>query len=602
LYCCGGLLFSLVVGLGCSAGWQQRNADAQVYGILDQRKQGALGYQPQAKSPVTGSSTPTDAAFARTPPTSVPPPATSPVEPPSYRLPAGPLGPEMTMPSGTTAPQRDPSAGEAILDDAVWLQFGPPAPGPQPMSLDLFESLAYAVRHGREYQDRMDELYLAALDVTSERHLFAPQPFARTTAGFSGSQASADYDSAFRVSQSLGVRQQLPYGGEVAAQGLVEFVDALRGNLQNGEDAELALSATVPLLRGAGWVNLEPLIRSERELVYQVRQFEDFRRGFTVIVAQEYFELLSVQQQIANALQNLQNSRNLAERTQALYAAGIMRYDEVQRALQQQLRAENRVVEVQLQFQNRVDLYKLLLGMPMDQPLEIVRTDLDVAVPQMNVHQASELAHRYRLDLQTAEDRVEDATRSVSVARNGLMPDLDLVGRAAIGNDVDHPAAQIDRDTTVYTADVRLDWPLDRVIERNAYRRSLIQLEQARRDYAQLRDRVAAGARESLRGIRSAEQRLQIQRTAIELAERRLENVNELLRQGDADARDVADAQDSLLEAQNEFEDARARLQTQVLGFLRDTGTLRVDPDAGAIGQAMDRSAGLEVNGTDPQR
>ena len=39
------------------------------------------------------------------------------------------------------------------------------------------------------------------------------------------------------------------------------------------ESASLALSASVPLLRGAGMVNLEPLIASERGLVYTVRGF-----------------------------------------------------------------------------------------------------------------------------------------------------------------------------------------------------------------------------------------------------------------------------------------------------------------------------------------
>ena len=34
--------------------------------------------------------------------------------------------------------------------------------------------------HAREYSTQTEELYLAALDVTLQRHLFAPRPFART--------------------------------------------------------------------------------------------------------------------------------------------------------------------------------------------------------------------------------------------------------------------------------------------------------------------------------------------------------------------------------------------------------------------------------------
>ena len=41
------------------------------------------------------------------------------------------------------------------------------------------------------------------------------------------------------------------------------------------------------------------------------------------------------------------------------------------------------------------------------------------------------------------------------------------------------------------------------------------------------------------------------------------------------------------------FEQARADLQVQVLQFLRQTGTLRVDPNAGTLGKAMDRAMPL---------
>src|SRR5258706_7844428 len=84
------------------------------------------------------------------------------------------------------------------------------------------------------------------------------------------------------------------------AQGLVGFVNALDGNAASGEDASVVLSGTIPLLRGAGMVNLEPLINGERKLVYQVRTFENFRRGFVISNATQYFRLLSLQQSVLN--------------------------------------------------------------------------------------------------------------------------------------------------------------------------------------------------------------------------------------------------------------------------------------------------------------
>jgi outer membrane protein TolC len=170
-----------------------------------------------------------------------------------------------------------------------------------------------------------------------------------------------------------------------------------------------------------------------------------------------------------------------------------------------------------------------------------------------------------------------------------LLPDLNIGAHGTVGNRNEDPAIQLNNDTSTYGANIDLELPLDRVAERNTYRKSLITLERSSRSYEQLKDQVAADARDAIRLIRSAEVSLEIQRKGIELAKQTLDYANERLRQGKADNRDVVDAQNSLLSAQDAFAAAESALQIQVLQFLRDTGTLRVDPGAGAIGESLDR-------------
>ena len=101
----------------------------------------------------------------------------------------------------------------------------------------------------------MEDLYLARLDVTLQRHLFEPRPFATTDFLFSGNQAAGDvpYKSAFNVVNTLGVRQQLPYGGEITARQLVTITEALNDATEDGQSARTALTASIPLLRGVAW-------------------------------------------------------------------------------------------------------------------------------------------------------------------------------------------------------------------------------------------------------------------------------------------------------------------------------------------------------------
>jgi outer membrane protein TolC len=469
-------------------------------------------------------------------------------------------------------------------------QLGPDAAIATGHRLGLFESIAYAVEHSREYQTQMENLYLSALDVTLQRHLFNPRPFANVRAGFEGGQGDVNYRAATVATGEVGVRQRLPLGGEIVASGIVQFVDALNDASENGENATLALTGSIPFLRGAGFVNLEPLIQSERGVVYAVRQFENFRRNFAVQVASAYFNLLTSQLQVRNRYLLYVNALELVNRSEALFAAGRITSIELQRTQTQLLRTEDQVNTALQSFENDVDSFKLLIGMPIDEPLQIVAVQVEVPVPRLDAQAAAELARTFRLDLQTTRDRLDDARRRVEVRKNGLLPDLDLTFGVDGGNSSGGRARDLDGDTITYDATLRLDLPVDRVAERNAYRASLLDLEAARRAVELQEDQVATDVRRSIRTIRSAITSLEIQRKGIEIAQQRLDSANEFLNTGRApDTRNVVEAQTELLSAQDAFNSARARLQVAILSYLRDAGVLRLDPTTGELGRAMDR-------------
>jgi outer membrane protein TolC len=599
---------------GCSGAWYRDSADSQVYRILAQRKNAVLDYQPDTLVARTEVPPVPRRAYEKVPATPLPPPSKAPLETRvPVQVPAEPLGPPskwVGVPIPENSPQKDGGiSAETDVDRSQTNPFfyGPPSPRQPANRLDLFKSIQYAVRHSRQYQTEVEDLYLQALNVTLERHLLSPRPFATVGADYTGGQKATDYRSALAVTSNAGVRQRLPYGGEIVAEALVRFVNAISDNAENGESASVALSGSLPLLRGAGMTNLEALISSERELVYQVRDFEQFRRSFAVGISRQYFNLLARQQAVRNRQLNYENLEVLTERTRALFGAGRISFLEVQRSGQALLQAESRVVSARQDYQNSLDTFKILLGMPVSEDLAVIPVALDLNTPDLDASRATELAQDYRLDLQTSRDRINDARRQIDYARNGLLPGLDLVAASTATNPNDDPARKLNSRNLTYSAGITLDIPIDQLPERNVYRRALIQFDRAVRAHQGLQDQVTAGLMQDIRSIRSAQQTLRIQEESIELAERRLDLASELLKAGTAgaagttrrgDARDVVEAQQDLLSAQDQYEQARAELQVQVLQFLQDTGTLRVDPDAGLIGKAMGRKSRSDVNGS----
>jgi outer membrane protein TolC len=599
---------------GCSGNWYRDSADRQVYHILAQRKKAVLDYQPETPVAATPEPAVPKRAYEKIPATPLPPASQPPLQARvPVEVPYAPLGPEskwMGLPIPENSPQRNGGGAiESELDhsQANPFVYGPPSPHQPANRLDLFKSVQYAVAHSRNYQGQVEDLDLSALGVTLERHLLSPRPFATVGANYVGGQASTNYKSALTVTGNAGVRQKLPYGGEIVAEALVNFVNAISDNAENGESASVALSGSLPLLRGAGMVNLEGLISSERELVYQVRDFEQFRRSFAVSISRQYFTLLARQQAVRNRQLNYDNLQVLTERTRALFGAGLISFLEVQRSEQALLQAEDRVTAAREQYLNSLDTFKILLGMPVSEELSVIPVALDLNMPDLDQNNAVAAAYEYRLDLRTSQDRIDDARRQIANAKNGLLPGLDLTASSQAANLSGDPARKLNGDTLTYSAGVTLDLPIDRLAERNLYRRALIDFERAVRAFEGLKDQVAANVMEDVRSIHSAQQSLRIQEESIALAERRLDLASELLRMGNAggggakrggDARDVVEAQTDLLSAQDSYEQARADLQVQVLQFLQDTGTLRVDPDAGLIGRALKRQTVSVVNRT----
>jgi hypothetical protein len=452
--------------VGCSPAAHRRSADLQVERLLRERKQQTLGYVPETVLTDQTPPTPSKSAYAKIPATPLPPPVQSPIEPMDIEVPFEEIGPERLLPDGFESPRRELIGLESIQSEVLRrLELGPPATLADVRRFDLFSVIEYAVQNSRTYQSRMEDLYLAALNVTLQRHLFSPRPFARVGLNYDGGHEDVNFRSAMAVTSAVGVRQQLPYGGEVVAQTLVSFVNALNDGAQDGESAQIVLSASVPLLRGAGMVNLEGLIGSERNLVYEVRRFEDFRRAFVVQIASQYFNLLASAQAIDNQRRSFQQALELTERNVELYRANRVNFLQVQQSLTRQLSAEAQLISVQQRHQNNLDNFKILIGMPVEAELDLVPVELELNIPEVDRPDLSDLALKYRLDVQTARDQIEDAQRQVQVAQNGLLPSLDLRARTAVGNRPDTPARQIDQRTHTYSAGIELDLPLDRLAE-----------------------------------------------------------------------------------------------------------------------------------------
>ena len=278
-------------------------------------------------------------------------------------------------------------------------------------------------------------------------------------------------------------------------------------------------------------------------------------------------------------------ARNVAAAAQAAtdaYSAdalerevGTMERAEVKRRLEDLLRARG---------DEPAQRERGTLGAAADEPVDLEPPDIENRGPmELDEDVAVGLAFQSRLDLRVTRGQVYDAQRQIVVAADGFLPEMTLGGSFSAGGsrgtgsydaDDDYDLAP-SRGTT--GAFLNIDLPLERTAERNEYRNALIRLERRVRDLQQLEDDIKFNIRDNLRSLLQARESLRIQARSLLLAQRRVDSTNLFLELGRTEIRDVLDAQEALVNAQNALTSALVTYRITELELQRDMGVLSVN-------------------------
>jgi outer membrane protein TolC len=450
-----------------------------------------------------------------------------------------------------------------------------------PLRLTLTEVLRLAQESARDYRQAEEAYILAAIGLLTEEHRWGPRFFADTSLRASGSGTDGSFQHAVDIVNTLRATKRLPYGGQVEARLVWNATEQLRQRATGRyrQSSSLVLSGDIPLLRGGGMVARESLIQRQRNIVYAARTFERFRRQIVINVASDYFNLVASQKRIENQRKQLEGLKALYEQTSELVDAGRARAFQMQLARSQVLGAQSSLASQEESFQLQLDRFKVRLALSIDQPIEIIPVQLSIPEPDTTIEAATEAALTYRLDLQNQRDRVEDQLRAVEIARNQLLPDLNLAGNLTVPTDrgAREGGFGLDPEDLTYSASMTLGLPLDRQIERLGLRSALINAERARRDFEQARDTVVIDARGAMRGVELARLRLNLAEQQVLINKNRLAEQEALSDQVNPQA--VVDTQIELNRARNARDQAASDLKVSVLRYLLQTGQLRVTRD-----------------------
>jgi outer membrane protein TolC len=366
----------------------------------------------------------------------------------------------------------------------------------------------------------------------------------------------------------------------------IDWVRFLTGDPRTTLGSVLSGNVTVPLLgAGAGKVARENLTQAERNVLYDIRSFNRYRKTFVVGIISDYYRVLQQKNSVAITEASYQRQIESTNQLKMEVKVGQRAPSDVDEAMQSLLSAENNLVTIQQRYEQALDEFKIRLSLPTDANITLDQNeltaleDIGISQPDYTEAEAMEMALDRRLDLANTRNALEDAARKLELAAEGLGVQLDLIGSSDVSsaNKTSFDRLQFQKGT--YSLGLGADLPFDRKTKRNAYREALISMERQQRGYIDEAENVKLDVRQAYRGLTEKAESYRIQKIGLELARRRVEEQKLLLEYGRGTIRLLLETEDDLVSTQDNVIGALVEHTITKMSFFRDIGVLQVKPD-----------------------
>ena len=463
-----------------------------------------------------------------------------------------------------------------------------PLDGETPAVLTLSDCLEVAFLNSRDYQNRKEELYAAALALANARRSWDVPLFAGeldAEASHTRIQNTGEENLA-AASLAPTLTQRFVHGGVLTLAATLDWAtDFVHGSQSNVVTSLLEANLTQPLLRGA-WRGFayEEQYRLERDFLFRVFEFARFRQTFAADVFRRYHSVLTSKDELENERSNIVRLEQTFELTKVLVEGGQSARIEQDQAEQNLLDAKVRFERNVQGYEDALDGFKLRLGLPIRVAVELnYPADLQALVNvgptevSFQEEEAIAVAFATRPDVLRQRAAARDADRDVDITADQFNPQLDVELDLSVEGTEPRQFERLQFHRNRRFAGVTFNYALDQTDNRDAYRLAMIACDRAQRDLDEFLDNVRLEVRQAYRELVQSRRSYELQVRNVKIATRRRELASLEQKEGQASARDVLEAEDALRRAQNGLTSAIVSYSSTRVGFLATLGMIEVD-------------------------
>jgi outer membrane protein TolC len=415
------------------------------------------------------------------------------------------------------------------------------APSSAPLALTLQDALERAKKNNPEYRAAVTDFGLAREDRVQSRAALLP---------------SVNYNAAFLYTEGNGT------GGRfVANNGVHEYVS------QGNAHQEISLATIADYRRASA---AQAVARARAEIA---------ARGLVVTVVQAYYGFVVAQRKYSTAQRAATEAQRFLGISQRLEHGGEVAHSDVIKAQIQTAQQQRDLQEAELEM-NRSRLELAVLVFPDFNENFSVVDDLQIPEPLPSFPEVQAAAANKNPELRAAVATLQQTNQEVAVAWNGFLPSVSL--DYFYGIDANHFAVnQIDPATGLqvrnlgYAATATLQLPIwNWGANRSKVKQADLRRQQARVELSFTQRQLLAKLQTLYNEARTARSELESLDQSAELAAESLRLTTMRYQAGESTVLEVVDAQNTLTQARNSFNDGQARFRVSMANLQTLTGSL----------------------------
>lgn len=423
---------------------------------------------------------------------------------------------------------------------------GPSANG-APLTITLQDALQRARLNDPQYRSAVTDLGVAHGDMVQARAALLPD---------------VNYNTSFIYTQGTGFLplscrttiQGCPVSRFVANNGVHEYIS--QGDLHQ------AVSLT----------NYGDYRRSAAALAEARAKAEIAARGLVVTVTQAYYGLLVAQRKYATAQRAATEASRFLDISQKLESGGEVARADVIKARIQSQQQQRELQEAQLDMDRaRLDL-AVLLFKDFNQDFAVV-DDLQTPEPLPTFPEVETAGKKNNPELRAAFTAYQAAQHSVTSAWGGLLPALSV--DYFYGIDATHFATTTDGVRNLgYSAVATLQIPIfSWGSDRSKLKQAELRRDQAQVELTHAQRELLAHLREFYNEAETARSEMESLASSAEFAADSLRLTTMRYQAGESTVLEVVDAQNTLTQARNAYDDGQARYRVAVANLQTLTGS-----------------------------